>query len=357
MLIIKLRCTTLFPEKFFMRFKLFLPILLAGLLLLNCGGDQENPEHSAQQEDREDFVQLTISILDSYGDPITPALLQVFPAESGSDGEPIGSFYADDDGIAEGWFDKNNPVVLKISPAWHQPVEMFIPSYTMDQLSVEVIPAALHKKEEPRPSIIGDFDYFDSFSSVEMQINDNGLWVGTIETDQPKIRYQLSGFAHKGNNHGTMGDLQSDSSLSGIVSEMEHDGSGSVEIEFDPARFPSANQRAEISFNKDVPVVTRGIAKLYAAMKEQASLADLYKDDDERLATFFSDYLDHTARINDSFEHRSVDLAHRITKARFLKTIQQDDRWVDQLLNDLESASETWLFYTLALKITPDMNS
>ncbi len=125
-------------------------------------------------------------------------------------------------------------MILKLATAWHQPVEIFIPSIAMDELTVEVVPASILKKDLACPSVVGDFNHFDLFDKVDMERNEDGLWTAEVETDQPIIHYKIKGFAQSQLIHGTDGILEADLDHPGITSSLEPDEDGIARILFDP---------------------------------------------------------------------------------------------------------------------------
>jgi len=246
--------------------------------------------------------------------------------------------------LIEALLEKNRPYILKVAAAWHQPVEAFIPSTTLDELSIEIVPATLFKNESFRPAVIGDFNHYDPFNKVEMEQNEDGLWIAKVKSEQLEIRYQITGFAHSQPIHGSDGKPKADMDLPGIVTTLEVEEEGMARVLFDPSQFQTAENRAEVRFTPDAPVMIQGISKLYAAMQEQVDLVELHKENEDKVVELFEVYLNHIAEINKSFEHHNVEQAHRLAKARFTDYLQLDSRFIDQLLNDLDSNSELWHF-------------
>ncbi|MGF1670209.1 MAG: hypothetical protein ACFCU6_07160, partial [Balneolaceae bacterium] len=290
------------------------------------------------------MVQLQLLVTDQSGDPLSPAILHIYAASQGTAGKPAGRFYGNENGLIEARFQKNEPAILKVAAAWHRPVEIFIPSTALNELSVEVVPSSILKNDPVRPALIGDFNHFDPFNRVEMELNADGLWTAVIETEKPIIRYQITGFAQTHLIHGTDGKLEVDLDLQGIVSSLEPDEDGIARILFDPAQFPTAERRADLRFSPDVPLMIRGVAKIYNSMREQAALVSLHRENDEDVVELFEEYLDHVEHIKESFNHHKVEQAYRLSKARFTDYLQLGSQFIDNLLRDVESNSELWLF-------------
>jgi hypothetical protein len=326
------------------RFSL-LPLFLICLLFASCSGDSPASEEELAAEPNDGQAEFTFSFTDQTGHPIHPVLVTLYPAEAGTGGEPLARFQNGRNGKVTGTFEKNRPVKMAIEPAWHQPMELFIPSYTMDQLQAEITPGAAIMKQEIRPALVGDFNDFDPFRAVDMEKGVDGSWTASVETQLRNFAYKIVGFSINRTMHGSEGLPEIGNDKSKIISVAANKGENIMEFKFNPDTFPDSPQRAEIRFDDAVPVFTRGTASLYAAMAEQITFTERYQQNDEALAESFTEYLEHIETIRDKHDHRDVELAHRIAQARFLDIMPQDDRWVDRLLNDLESSSELWLFH------------
>jgi thiol-disulfide isomerase/thioredoxin len=321
---------------------LFLIINL--LLMLGCKSQNDGSTETDGQRPNQ-MVDLVFTIQDRAGSPLSPSILNVYPAETGITGEPLATFQSDHDEILHGWIEKGMPVVIEIIPAWHESLSMFIPSTSTDQIKIEVIPSPLIRKENLSPAIIGEFNLFDPFSKVDMELQDDGTWTGIIEYDQPTLKYQVSGFASNHYTHGSQGDLKADTVRSEIVSVITNEQSNEFLISFEPEKYDFGNRRAEIRFNEDVPLVIRGISKLSAIMYEQSKLIENIRNDQQLTGELFREYLSELEHIKNEFDHRDVEFAYRIAKARFNDFFQKDSRWIDQLLNDMDSNSELWLIH------------
>jgi len=308
--------------------------------LMSCSSDSAR---KSVEQTYTDKVNLRISVNEPSGTSISPALLYIYSANRGTDGIPDALHSADENGFIEARLKKNHPVILRIVAAGHQPVDIFLPSTALNELTVDVIPSPLLKKSSVRPSVIGDFNNFDPFNKVEFELNENGLWTAEIDTEMSEIRYKVTGYAYSLPIHGTMGSIEADLDLQGLVSVLETDIDGKVMIEFDPTLFSAAERRAELRFTSDPPAMFRGIAKIYTAMQEQAQLAGLHHDNEELLTELFDEYLNHIEQIRDTFDQRHVEQAYRLAKARFANELHLHVEFIDQLLQDVESNSELWL--------------
>lgn len=322
--------------------RIYSPVVLFFIaFLMGCSSDT-TPD--SEEQGRSDKVHLHISVSDPSENSLSPAILYEYSANQGISGEPVAIYTADEFGSIESKIQKNEPVILKIKAAWHHPVQIFIPSTSIDELSVKVIPPPVLKEASLNPAVIGDFNHFDPFDKVQMLMNEDGIWTAKIETDQPVIRYKITGFAHSQAIHGTYGKLVADPELSGIASALEPGADGIVTIVFDPEKFPTELWRTELQFSSDTPDMHRGVAKLFSAMQEQVDRLALYQALGYDVNELFEDYLNHIGQIKDTFDHSIVEQAHRLAKARFSDQISLDPQFIDQLLQDLDPHSQLWLF-------------
>jgi len=320
----------------------FFPVfLLLVIWLTSCGPDSTT---ESDENDQPEMVNLSITVSDPSGTPISPVMLTIYSANQGTEGEPDAIHTGNENGVIEALIRKNYPAILKVAGARHQPVKIFIPTTTLDELSLEVVPATVLTKPTFQPAVIGDFNHYDPFSKVKMDQNEDGLWAANVYSEQSEIRYQITDFAYSQPIHGSYGLLKVDTDLPGIVSILEPDEVGIARILFDPSQFPASERRATLRFSTDVSVTMQGVSKLYAAMQEQVDLVEAYKDNEDRVVELFNDYLDHIDLIKESFEHHIVEQAHRLAKARFSEYLQVDSEFIDQLLSDLDPNSELWLF-------------
>jgi hypothetical protein len=317
------------------------------ILAASCREADSTAEEVPQKDDAR--LLFEVKVQNHAGETITPAGLYIFEPERGRESVPVSAF-SDNHGIITADLEPGTPALVRIHAAFHRPVYLFLPSIVEEQITATIRPEPVFLMEGETPKILGNFNHYDDFSAVEMSLETNGTWTGSIESDLDSLTYLIDGMSLPERIHGTSGVLQASpvhtAADPGIESLLHNDGSNRFEIQFEPDEFITEHHPPDIRFGDETPVMAAGIAKTYAAMIHQIdSVQVLQKQDETVTESHFNDYLAGLEQIASDYDHPNVELATHLAKANFSDYLQPDEDWVDQIMDDIPANSELWLMH------------
>lgn len=304
----------------------------------------------------------TISVAHHESTAISPAALYLFDPEQEHNNIPDALFTDEGNGTITAILEKNTPYVAEIHSAWHKPLQLFLPSFSGDQIEVSIQPEPLAISRGTQPAVIGNFNHYDDFSSFPMIPGDDGMWHAVVEAEPDTLAYVIVGMSAVPHTHGTTGSLRPigkhSSGMPGIESIMMNEGSNRFVITFDPSLFPAGEETPTIHFDKDTPVSFAGIATAYSAMVRQAEkVRNMIKRGESVSATHFDTFHRELQKIREAYPHPETDQAIWLAKANFSEYLNPKDESADRLIAEIPPNSELWLFYIPVLSELYDHSS
>jgi len=321
--------------------------------LINSNGTHRffrSAEAPESDDIRDSEFSFSFSVVDADGEPVSPAGIYIFDAEEGLRRTPSATY--DDSGtcVIEGYAEKGRPFIFRINSKGHLPLYLFIQSTFEDAISAEVRPAAILPMETITPKVIGNFNHYDRFSAVEMELQNYGSWTASLESETDTLRYLISGVFPGLAVHGTKGKKEASHfhthQEQGIESVITRDNSGPFTITFNPSEFANRDTGYSVSFNEYTPARTAAVAKAYAAMTEQErKLEMIRKARTDPDGSHFEPFISRLQTIAEMYDHDNAEIAARIAKARFIDLLNPGEDWADSLLNDVQPGSDLWLMH------------
>lgn len=323
-------------------------LLFFTLLIAGCSAEYSDHHSEGPVFDPDHHYIFAVNVVDRSGNPLQPAGVSLFDAAMGRESTPQASFHQDDGEIIESIIDKGAPVVVRISAAYHQPLYLFLPSFSGDRLTVQVRPEPFSIKENPWPHILGNFNHFDDFSSIPMQSGENGVWFAEIESQSDTLIYLIDGVADGLQIHGKSGEKRFNElhtpRQAGLESYLIRDHSEPFTIQFNPEEIRAQPMDPIIDFDNDTPVSIAGVAKTYAEMIRMEDVQSRSETEPD-----FSRYFQKLEKLQTEYNHPEVDLAAKLARVRFADHLETDPEWADNVLQQIHAGSDLWLMYYPAI--------
>lgn len=255
---------------------------------------------------------------------------------------------------------EHEPAILKFDAPGYQSKFTFLQP-PIESVRIDVSLGSPVLLDELNPIVIGDFNDFDSRSGISMEMQENGIWTATMESERDTIHYVINQFAMSSIS-GTDGNYVVRKTARGFETSIMNQKIKSGEdsafvIHFDPSEYPSDRLESGLRISQGASDELTGVAKIFSRMVDEygnfifSRALHHMRGNEGRYIHDFSFYLTDLDNIQHEYSNQAASNAEKIARLRFASAGDLNLKKSDALglLNSLSPDSPVWMMHFTAL--------